>query len=371
MKILLTAKQRGSTNVLAPVARELLQRGHELTMYATGNDNEAAGFNCLPYVRITADINYSELVKGYDAVIVGLSGYQTPDGNFLRTANAAGIPTVAVQDQNSNYQLRLGSNPADLPTILAVMDGSCMETVRKELAGEMGEAAAKRCKVIGWAAFDNYVKLREDFTEQKREDLLHKLGLNLQEPVYFHATQNIHPDSAYMKRLEKSAEEKMREFLYECAVTRSVFEAGSDLRVKLMVKPHPGEEFTENFTQELAQKHGFVYLPAKACNTQELMLASYSVTAGRSTCLTEAALLDKNTGAILPDTKGKEWSSASPAVALEAIPATYDWNKTRDVLELVTSHDEKVRQILAGDRKKFSVDGNASKRLADLVEELK
>ena len=30
MEILLTAKQRGSTNVLAPVAKELLQRGHEL-----------------------------------------------------------------------------------------------------------------------------------------------------------------------------------------------------------------------------------------------------------------------------------------------------------------------------------------------------
>ena len=367
MKLLLTAKQRGSTNVLAPVARELLQRGHELTVYATGNDNEAAGFNGLTYVRLAADINYPELVTGYDVVIVGLSGHQTPDGYFLRAANAEGIPTIAVQDQNSNYAERLGKNPADFPAILAVMDEECVKTVRQEL----GEAAAKICKVIGWTAFDNYAKLREDFTEQKREDLLHKLGLNPEQQVYFQATQNIHPDSAYMKRLERSADEKMKGFLYEYAVTQSVFEAGSDLGIRLVVKPHPGEEFELNFTQELAKRHGFVYLPAKACNTQELMLASYSVTAGRSTCLTEATLLGKNTGAILPDAMGKEWSSASPAVVLNAIPATYDWNGARDVLAQVTSNDKKVVRKLAEDRKRFSVDGKASQRLADIVEGLK
>ncbi|MEK6899611.1 MAG: hypothetical protein AABX05_00660 [Nanoarchaeota archaeon] len=367
MKLLLTAKNRGSTNVLAPIARELLQRGHELSIYATGNDNEAAGFNSLTFVRAAADINYSKLVNGHDAVIIGLSGHQTPDGYFLRAANAKGIPTVAVQDQNSIYALRLGNDPANFPTIIAVMDEECIKTARLEL----GEEAAKRCKIIGWAAFDNYAKLREGFTEQNRESLLHKLGLNPQQPVYFHATQNIHPDTAYMKRLEKPAKEKMNEFLYEYFTTICAFRAASDLGLKLVIKPHPGEEFEHNFTQELAETHGFTYLPAKACNTQELMLASYSVTAGRSTCLTEATLLDKNTGAFLPDTMGKKWSSASPAVALNAIPVTYDWNGAKDVLELVTSHDERVRQILAGDRKRFSVDGKASQRLADIVESLR
>ena len=367
MKILLTAKQRGSTNVLAPVAKELSQRGHQLTLYATGNENEAAGFTGLQYEKIDPSADqYSSLVQGYDAVIVGMSGYNTPDGYFLRAANAAGIPTVAAQDQNSLYEQRLGSNPAELPTLLAVMGEDCIETVRKEL----GEEAAKRCRVIGWAAFDNYAKLRKDFTEQKREELLHKVSLNPAELVYFHATQNIHPDTAYMKRVERSAEEKMKGFLYECRVTETTFAAASDLGVKLVVKPHPGEEFEQNFTQELAAKHDFVYLPAKACNTQELMLASYSVTAGRSTCMTEATLLDKNAGAILPDTMGKEWSSALPAVALGAIPVTYEWEGTYDILEQVTSINKEMVRELAADRKRFSVDGKASKRLADLVEGL-
>src|SRR3989338_4373773 len=151
MKILLTAKQRGSTNVLAPVARELSQCGHDLTIYATGNETEVAGFQGLEYQHIhPQDEDYSHLVRrgGYHAVIIGLSGYDTTDGHFLRAANSAGIPTLAVQDQNSNYQKRLGNNPKDLPTLLAIMSADCITTAKTELGGEMGEEAAKISRVV-------------------------------------------------------------------------------------------------------------------------------------------------------------------------------------------------------------------------------
>lgn len=371
MKILLTAKQRGSTNVLAPVARELLQRGHQVTLYATGNETEAAGFNGLPSEKIEPNADqYNQLVRGYDAVVLGLSGHQTPDGYFLRAANAAGIPTVAVQDQNSNYVGRLGINPTDLPTILAVMDETCIETARKELGGEMGEAAAKRCRVVGWPAFDHYAILREKFTEQKKEELLSKLELNTNEEVYFHATQNIHPNSKYAQLSSRTSEERMGDFAYELNVTNSMFKAAADMGLKLTVKPHPGEDFERNYTADMAKRYGCIYISAKACSTQELMLAAYAVSAGRSTCLAEATLLDRNTGAILPGDHGRAWSHACPPVALNAIPVTYDWEEIGKVLSLVASHDKKNSRRLAEDRKKFSVDGKASKRLADLVEEL-
>ncbi len=391
MKLLLTAKQRGSTNVLAPVARELSQRGHQLTLYATGNENEAAGFNGLQYEKMDPSADqYPSLVCGYDAVIVGLSGYTTPDGYFLRAANEAKIPTIAVQDQNSNYVGRLGTNPADLPTLLAVMGEDCRETARKEL----GDEAAKRCRVIGWTAFDNLAKLREEFIESDRENLLHKLGLNQEDKIYFHATQNIHPLSNYsMGSLKKNAtgdwnvlaaemrsllENKGPIFDYEMKVTAAVFEAASDLGIKLVVKPHPGEQFERNFTKEMTERHGFVYVPSfvesphNSCSTLDLMLISYSVTAGRSTCLTEAALLDRNTGAILPGEMGKAWgTTGSQAISLGAIPVTYEWNGVGEVLCLVTSQNKTVARKLAEDRTKFSVDGKASQRLADLVEGLK
>ncbi|HLD39669.1 MAG TPA: hypothetical protein VJB13_00855 [Candidatus Nanoarchaeia archaeon] len=373
MKILLTAKQRGPANVLAPLARELQARGHELTIYATGNETEAAGFSGLPYQRIDPSADqYQSLVSGHDRVITGMSGYSSSDMEFIKAAIALKVPSIAAQDQNSNYVGRLGTNPEELPTLLAVMDKDCIETARKEFGGQMGEEAAKRARVIGWAAFDNYAKLRAEFTEKKREELLQKLGLNPEQPVYFHATQNAHPESAYMKKLNMSDQEKAKIFNYECSVTSLVFESASDLGVKLVVKPHPGEEYIENYTLNLANLHGFAYVPAKACNTQELMLASYAVTAGRSSCLTEAALLDRNTGGILPGELGKAWgTTGSPAITLGAIPYTYDWNDGWEIMEKLTSHNPAIAAELAKDRKKFSVDGNASKRCADLVESLK
>ena len=388
MKLLLSAKQRGSTNVLAPVAKELLSRGHQVSLYATGNETEAAGFNGLDYKHGAVGLDdFTRLVRDNKVVVVGLSGYGTPDSQFLKAANAEGIPTVAVQDQNSNYVGRLGTNPADLPNILAVMSDDCIETARRELGGEMGNEAAKRCRTVGWPAFDHYAALRESFTEVKRRELLGKLGLNPEKPVYFHATQNGHPLSDYSlsairsevvrdwealsAKLEKLVKDKGAYFDYEMRVTETVFQAASDLGLRLVVKPHPGEKYAINFTEDLAKRHGFFYVPAEACNTQQLMLASYSVTAGRSTCLTEATLLNRNTGAMLPDELGKIWgTTGSPAISLDAIPVAYEWDHVIGILAMVTSHNT-AAQMLAENRKKFSVDGNASKRLADLIEGLK
>ncbi len=377
MKVLVTAKQRGSTNALAPVAKELIARGHEVRIYATGNETEAAGFQGLEYrfldfsfKDLTEELFYSSVVRHYEAIVVGLSGYNTPDGHFVRAANALKIPVVAVNDQNASYKLRLGENPRDLPTLMGVMDEECINTARKELNGEMGEETAKRCRVVGWPAFDHYMEIRNKFTLEDKTNLLFDLGINPEKETYVHFTQSIHPLSAYAQRLGEPFDKAVKEFLYEQGVAQFTFEAASDLGLRLVVKPHPGEEFGRNYTKELADRHGFIYILARACNTQRLILAAGAVTAGRSTCLTEATLLDRNTGGIIPD-MGEEWIKPFPPLALEAIPYTQTWEEIPEVLKKVTSSDEAVQKQLAESRKKFSVDGQASKRVADLIESLK
>jgi hypothetical protein len=375
MKILLTATQRGSTNVLDPVAKELLRRNHEVNIYATGNESEAAGFNMVAFKHIqpgsnSSDNAYAKLVEDCDVVVVGLSGYDTPDGRFLRAAISEKIPVIAVQDQNSNYVGRLGTNPLELPTLLAVMNDACIETARMELGGEMGEEAAKRGKVVGWTAFDSYARMRDDFSHEDRAELLDRIGVDPQNPTYVHFTQNIHPHAAY--RLRNSArrnDKNITGFLYEQGVTQFVCEAASDLGLKLILKPHPGEKYDINYTKNLADRHGFMFVSADGCNTQQLMLAAYSVTAGQSTCLTEATLLGKNTGGILPDL-GEEKRRPFPPVMLGAIPFTLKWSEIGDVLSLVTSSSDTINRMLGDGRKRFSVDGKASKRVADLVESL-
>ena len=367
LKILATAKQSGSVNVIAPVVRELILRGHDVTAYATGNENEAAGFRGISHQIIQPkESDYSSLVKGFDLMLVGLSGYQTPDGYFLRAANKSKIPTIAIQDQDAGYIARLGNNPEEFPSILAVMDNGCLETIVNEL-GEAGKELASRTKVTGWVAFDNYAELRENFNSRKREELLRKISLDPEKRVYVHFTQNIHPDSEYMKPQTWTPEEKEQDFGYEMRVTEAVFRAASDMRLKLVVKPHPGEAFEVNYTENIANRFGFKYIPPKACDTKLLMLSVASVSAGRSTYLTEACLLDINTGGILPGLNTQE-ICAFPPVKLDAIPYTRHWNEIARILSLINFSGEDTNKYLAERRKRFSVDGKATQRLVDVIE---
>ena len=370
MRILITAKQYGPANTLLSPAREMLKRGHCVTIYATGNDNETKGFQDLQTQRVapTGD-DFSKLVQDYDVVLTGLSGFTSPDGHFIRAALSQNIPVIGVADQDGNYIERLGKEPQYLPTVIALMSGDCKKTLENQLNQETGREAVKRSRIIGWPAFDRYANLRENFESQIRTKLLQGIGINPDGAIYVHFTQNMDPDCLYMSQVPRSREYKTKEFQYEMRVTKAAFQAASDLGIKLVVKPHPGEKYEINHTKELTDSHGFTFIPASECNTQQLMLAANSVTAGRSTCLTEATLLDKNTGGLIPE-MGNEWVSPFPPMKLRAIPYTQEWQGIKNIMNQVTSNKESVVRKLAEDRKKFSVDGNASNRLANLVESL-
>jgi hypothetical protein len=373
-KILATAKQLGSVNVIAPVVKELILRGHDVTVYATGSSNEVVGFRNLPYQVIhLKESDYLRLVKGFDKIIVGLSGYETPDGYFLRAANQAKIPSIGVQDLDSGYLHRLGNKVEGFPTILAVMNNRCLETIANEFRNadekEVGKELASRAKVIGWTAFDNYGKLKKEFSDKDKQELLKKVNLNPEKKINIHFTQNIHPDSRYMQPITWTYEKKEQDFNYEIKVTEAMFETASDMGLTLVVKPHQGEEFHINYTKELVDKHGFIYLPAKSCDTKQLMLASDSIIAGRSTCLTEACLLDKNTGGILPGLEYEE-IRAFPPIELGAIPYTTSWKRISTVLGLITSDKKGINKVLSEERENFSVDGKATQRVVNLIENL-
>ena len=371
MRILATAKMYGCAQALVSPLKELERRGHQLTIYATGNESERKGFQDLPFqeLRPEREEDCFPLVRGYQVVITGLSGYQSPDGWFLRAAQREGIPVVAVNDQDVGYVNRLGRDPSHFPTLLALMHQECFSTLERELGPELASEAKSRARVIGYTAFDHYQELRENFDAHHRQLLRVHLGLQREEPIHVHFTQNIPPDSVYMQQVHRfTPQEKMDRFAYELQVTNATFTAAAELGLLLVTKPHPGEEYPRNFTQELAQRFGFSYISANACNSLALMLAAESVTAGRSTCLAEATLLDRPTGGILPGLDDSELAPFPP-LALGAIPFTQHWDGLVDLLARITSPSMEVQRELTQQREKFSVDGKAGQRCADRVEE--
>lgn len=358
MKILATAKQRGSVNALVEPIKELQRRGHTVLIYATGSESEASGFQGVDYRRVEEIDPESELTTGkYDFVLSGLSGHDTLDGRFIRAANKLGIPSIGVNDQNTNYLYRF-LDVQGIPSVLALMNSECISTLCNQLSPEMAREAIQRSRVVGWTAFDKYAQIRREFDVAKKQKFLESLrgqGINLDDPIHVHATQNTNPSN------DQSF------YGYEVKSTEATFRVAADLGLKIVTKPHPREDGTP--TSDLARKFGHIFIPATACQTLPLLQSASSVTAGRSTILTEACLLNINSGGMVPDISDAELIS-HPPLYHNAIPFTQSWDGISAVLSLVASTRTEDLDKLAKDRQRFSVDGKASQRLADLVEEV-
>jgi len=356
-KILATAQQRGSVNALKKPIELLIREGHEVSVYATGNQVEAAGFGDLNYTKISPKDNhaYTDILGGNQLLLTGLSGVNTSDFYFIKAANELNIKSIAVNDQNLGYRGRF-QGIESLPTILVVMTEGCGSTLEQELGPGLSQPLLKNLKVVGWTAFDDYASIRDNFSHKKRDELLRKLKISPSRKIFFHATQNVW------------IENNPNFLSYERKVTEEVFQQSNNLRISLVVKPHPKEAknplLDRDITKDLAKKYGHTYLIPDSCNTKDLIISSNSVTAGKSTCLTEACLLDINTGGILPNCFDKE-IEAFPPIAVNAIPYTQYWDGIDKILkEVIFLKDSNHLKDM---RRKFSVDGKASQRLVEIV----
>jgi len=379
MKILATTKMRGAGNVLAPVIKGLLARGHEVDVYATGNENEAsASFKDIAHQHIPEipDYAYAGLVNGHQAVITGLSGSESSDGYFIRVANSLSIPTISVLDRDGEYAMRFGrsntsNNWDNLPTIITVPTAECLYSITRDLPLEDAKWLCNQAQVVGWAQFDHYAEMAHQFTEEARLGLCQKLGIFPRRDLnlYVHFTQNQDPNSDYWNKVSLPESKKQEIFDYKMKVTKAVFEAASELGIKLVIKPHPGEKYPLNHTLDLVQKHGFVYLPADSCTTPELILAATSVTADKSSCLTDACLLDRNTAGMVPAITEEE-RCTFPPLEHGAIPYARTFDEIKTTLKLITFPNEQEQEQLSWMRGRFSVDGKAAQKIIDLVERL-
>ncbi len=365
MNILVTGTHREATNTLTPVVKELVRRGHDVTVYATGNEREAAGFNGLEYEQqIPTSDQYIVLVQGYDLVVAGVSGPQTPDGYVIRAARDRGIPVVGVVGQNRVFNVRFGTVD-DLPDHITVPGEDSYDLVREAVGECLATEIIRRAVPVGFPAFDHYAATRERFTSKRREAFVAEL--ELEGPFVFYPSANLDPNTDYMRRSTRDPVDKRQRFEYALRLTEETFRVASDLGLHMVVKPHPGEQTRPRHTLGLAERFGVTYLSYDRCGTQDLLLASAVVVAGESGCLNEGCLFDRNTGALFPGLDEDVVPQFS-ATKTGAIPYTFEWEGIGRILTELTSSDEDVQRRLADQRKRFSVDGKGAQRVADLVE---
>jgi hypothetical protein len=355
IKALVVCHTIGGACAVGPVVRQLNNTGIQVQVLAY--DLSAVGFQQqgLPFSSPANSGKSDRLSDAAKAtlkascprvVLTGTSAGNTLEKALLREAMESGIPTVSVLDNWENYGLRFDgpSGPFHyLPDCLAVMDD-----ISKGDLEDLG-CPSDRLAVTGQPYFDD---LRSWLDSHDRSSLRRALGIRRGERLLVFASEPQAQD--YGDSLGYTEIDSLR-------VLMEVLSGLDCGRWRLLVRAHPTEN-PDALSREMAGKPIAAEF-APDWPPRKLMLAADVVVGMTSMFLVEAALLGRATLSLQP---GLRIEDAFIGRRLGLVTSAYSADGCRTALEKITSHTRQGPQ-LARLRKDFWLDGQAAKRVADLV----
>jgi UDP-N-acetylglucosamine 2-epimerase len=275
---------------------------------------------------------------------------------FIGAARLQGIPSVSVLDFWSNYRPRFSSS-GDLldcvPDRIAVMDGQA----RDEMIAEGFES--QRLFVTGQPAFDDLANWHAGFTPERRQTVRRKLGVQENELLVVFASQ---PYSAFASTDSSLPQYRgFDERSVAAQLLKTLEEMETDgRRITLVVRPHPRES-ADNFDHLRSDT-------VRVCVTsdgeaRETVAAADLVVGMNTVLLIEACYLGCVVVSLQPGLKGADPLRTN---RLGFSRAVYSDNQIAPAIrELLL--DESSRRRVIENLEHFRVDGDAAKRVAELV----
>ncbi|HEY3902201.1 MAG TPA: hypothetical protein VGM54_26545 [Chthoniobacter sp.] len=276
---------------------------------------------------------------------------------FIGAARLQGIPSVSVLDFWSNYRPRFSSSDDSLncvPDHIAVMDGQA----RDEMIAEGFEP--QQLVVTGQPAFDDLATWHAAFTPEKRQAVRRKLGVQEGELLVVFASQPFSAfagsDSSlpqYRGFDERSVAAQLLHALEEAV-------ANDQRRITLVIRPHPRED-----------ARSFDHLRSETVRVRVTMngdaretVATADLVVGMNTALLiEACYLGCVVVSLQPGLNGTD---PLPTNRLGFSRAVYsDREIAPTIRELLL--DASARRRATENLEHFRVDGNAAKRVTELV----
>jgi hypothetical protein len=293
--IAVMARDAGAAAALAPVARELIERGDRVSIVAHGKAATAFELRRLPVLAFPGAPSH-EQIEGLlvrhrtDVLLTGTSMKAAADRAWWDAARAHGIANLALVDHWSNLSERFSHREDfdSLPDVIAVMDHNTVEAL--VAAG----CPADRIRVTGQPYFDN---LAHSSILARRPDARRDLGVENARVVIVFASE---PQARYYG----SGPDDPRWLGYtEHDVLDLVSDAAREVTpdALLIVKLHPLED-DEAFV-DLAD-HGIAGGPEirilRAYPTSDLIAAADAVVGMTSIFLLESATLGVPTVSVRP-----------------------------------------------------------------------
>jgi hypothetical protein len=317
-KVLCVGESTGSAEALEPLARELLIRGHEVEILATGSVAESEGFANLPY-RHAADEELDSLASSLtdvELLIVGVTGSHSAEAELCTAARSLGIPSVGVLDNVDNVLARLPYDAAAYPDLL-VLSGKLPPVLLSQAPIPWLESQ-NRFLVVDNLRRDSAARRQNSFRIIGRAQVLREIfahpGTSI--PVWLNQaellptlisgeaklivlySQNIVPTSPFWRSYGHDEAELAQIYAGSLIVTAKTLATIRKFpKVYPAIRPHPRE--TPQTSLEIATELGAIYLPADASHSLDLAMAAGHIVSPAGSMIDQGPFHGVRTAALL------------------------------------------------------------------------
>lgn len=277
----------GGANALAPVVRDLSQKAiFYLKNYTYAQGSSIFQKQNLSTTPLSCDVHletaHSALEETKPDLLLTATSHNTQnwEKKFILSARNLGIPSVSILDFWSNYSLRFSDERGALsclPDAIIIMD----EQAKSEMIAE--GFPEDRLLVMGQPAFDSLPRSKSAFTENKKLELRHDLGVSSNEKLVVFVSQPLRQVLNGKTTLGFDEHEVLRDLIF------ALEPLSEQSPISLLIRPHPREEVSDY------DKYHSDRIPIQVSNDGEshsLYLSADLVVGMNSVALVEACHLD-------------------------------------------------------------------------------
>jgi hypothetical protein len=354
-KVLIVGESRGSTEVLAPLARELSATGHRVEIVATGSSAESVGFADLPFYRVR-ESDFPSLVRALEScglLLVGITGSHSVEAKLCAAARSLAVRSIGVLDNVDNLTARFPANEDDYPDLIVLsgqMPGAflqqrplpwLMNQNRFIAVDNLRRAAALRRRLefqrIGRTRIlQQALSYSGTFIpgHLDADVLLAEIVLGEARLVVFYS-QNISPNSPFWRSYGHQEGELIETFARNQRVALKALVMLRQLpRVHVAIRPHPRESFGTSF--DLARELGALYFPPEACHSLDLAIAAGHVVTPAGSMIDQGPFHGVRTAALLFEQNGP---FPYESLCDGSVVSAYEAGDLDGVLRLLTADD--------------------------------
>lgn len=307
-KVLLFSRDPGGANTVAPLYKNLLEKGYSVKLYGKDialnkyNDYDLNGIDINNNLSgISQDEIYKFLLKEVpDFIITGTSADDFTEKYLWKCAQELKIPSFAILDQWMNYGLRFSKFGVSelkeyekekehiyLPSKILVMDNYAKEQIIKEGIEE------DKILVSGHPYFDYLINKKETMSDKVIKDFRKTLGFNEDDYIITYASEPISKTYNESDNSEHYWGYNERTIFKEFISVLNQVAQEANKKIKLIIRLHPKEnennynDFIDNIDNNIS-----VIIDRKL-NGFKVMCASDLICGMSSMFLIESAVLGR------------------------------------------------------------------------------